>query len=195
MGKNYLIIRETPETLKAYAAMERISLVTRAVIVSAGFISGSVLVFFLCRSVPGPPGDPYLLLSAAPRLLSALLLPYGIFILVTVINFLLLNIPGHLRSAVSRLPLCIVMSGGYIIALDGDAVLRFAAGKTAREIRSSCRKEAERLLCIYGSRTDGFARAVARWVRLHRKYPGMVVFGHAVREIEESGEELIMSLF
>ncbi len=189
MEKNYLIIEETPKTLLAFAALERASLVTRGVILSAGCMAVAVVTQFLCRSLPGPEADPYLLQRTASLLLSVLSLIYGILIFQIILSFLLLNSRKYLRASFSRLPLCIGMFEGHIIALNGEAVRHFTAGRSLREVKASCRKAAAALLSEYGRREDSFSRAVTLWVRRHRRYHGMAVFFLAVHEIEESQAE------
>ena len=184
--KNYWVLKDSPEITKEYAGFRRVSLLWRTVILSAGFclMAAGLLLFQKSFRLEGELS--YIPTAAALSLLRLLTLIYGTSVALTAVEAVLMGLPRYARRRLRKSRLYIGEFPGHIIVLNDDAVAAFVQGKNVAEIRSACTEEASRLVSEYGSRSDSFARTVVTWVRRHRRHPGMVVFGRAVHEMEES---------
>lgn len=184
--RNYWIIKDTPEIWQVYARIKRSCLTWRTIVMSIILI---ILCFFILsfpRVSRARDELPYIPPAAASSFLTVLMSIYGIVLAVTLAETVLTNFPWFVRSWIRKSKLYIGEFEGHFIVLNDDAVALFVKGKKIEEIKAACNAEAAQLISEYGNRDDSFAAAVVQWVRRHRRHPGMVVFGQAVHEIEES---------
>ena len=184
--KSYWILKDSPGLAKEYAGFRRVSLIWRTVFLSAGFCLMTAVTLLVQKAFRLEGSLAYIPASAALSFLRLFTVIYCTAISMTAVEAVLVGLPRYARRRIRKSRLYIGEFPGHIIVLNDDAVAAFVSGRKVSEIRAACMEEAARLISEYGSRTDSFARAVVHWVRQHRRHPGMVVFGRAVHEIEES---------